>query len=184
MADDDVVFGDDDVTGGAEPDGGGRGGFLPEILIKILKLVAMGLAAIIFIVTVVVITMQILNRGSAQQALPAISEEYEGEEPILQWWDGIEEIRTRTSDAEPLTVIVKVKIGYEKDNKTILTELNDRQAPLQARIRSFFSKKTAAELTPRHEAQITSELKTLVNDSMTGPNIDQVIIMDMQILDF
>lgn len=184
MADEDVVFSDDDVTGGAEPDSGERGGFLPEIVIKILKLVAMGLAAIIFIVTVVVVTMQILNRGTAQQSLPVVSDEYQGIAPVLQWWDGIEEIRTRTSDAEPMTVIVKVKIGFEKDNKSILTELNDRQAPLQAEIRSYFSKKTAAELTPRHEQTITNELKTLVNERLSGPNIEQVIIMDLQILDF
>jgi flagellar FliL protein len=184
MADEDVVFGDEDVTGGVEPDSGGRGGFLPEIVIKILKLVAMGLAAIIFIVTVVVITMQILGRGGAQQSLPAVSREYQGVAPILQWWDGIDEIRTRTSDTEPMTVIVKVKIGFEKDNKTILTELNDRQSPLQAEIRHYFSTKNAAELTPRHEAQITNELKTLVNDRLTGPNIERVIIMDLQILDF
>jgi flagellar protein FliL len=184
MADEDVVFGDDDVTGGSEPESGGRGGFLPEIVIRILKLVAMGLAAIIFIVTVVVVTMTILNRGTAQQSLPAVSEEYQGIEPILQWWDGIEEIRTRTADAEPLTVIVKVKIGFEKDNKTILTELNDRQAPLQAMVRAYFSKKTASELTPRHEPQITNELENMINDTLAGPDITDVIIMDMQILDF
>ena len=184
MADEDVVFGDDDVTGGTEPDSGDRGGFLPEIVIRILKLVAMGLAAIIFIVTVVVITMQVLGRGTAQQSLPATSENYQGEEPILQWWDGIEEIRTRTSDAEPLTVIVKVKVGFEKDNKAIQTELIARQSPLQSMVRSYFSKKTAAELTPRYEPQITNELRTQINNVLSGPNIDRVIIMDMQVLDF
>ncbi|MBN2509623.1 MAG: flagellar basal body-associated protein FliL [Spirochaetales bacterium] len=183
MADDDVVFGEDEVAEGPGAEGP-RGGFLPEIVIKILKIVAMALVAIIFIVTVVIVTMKIMTRGTVNQSYPASSPEYAGEPDILLWYDGIEEIRTRTADANPMTVIVKIMLGYEKNNNALTGELVQRQPPFQAKIRAFFGRKVASELTAKNEEALRQELKETINRDLTTGKIMDVIIMNLQVLDF
>ena len=73
MADDDI-YTDEDVTGGQELEVGERSSFIKTMLPRLLKWVAIGLAAIIFIVTVVFLTMRILNRGTTGLTQPAASE--------------------------------------------------------------------------------------------------------------
>lgn len=121
---DEEGFLEEDVAAGQDLEVGQKIGFLPAIAIKILKWAAVGIAAIIFIVTVVLITMQILNRGTQPQTLPTVSPNYESKPPILSTFDAIEEIRTRTSDENPSTVIVRVILGYEENNKLVQNELD------------------------------------------------------------
>ena len=187
MGDEDQAF--DEGFGGDEGDiapieGESKGGFLGGALLKILKFAAMGIGAIIFIVTVVIITMRIMNRGGQSQTAIPISEEYQGTEEQLAWYDNIPEIRTRTSDENSVTVIVKVNLGYEMENKVVQTELIARTPRIQDQIRQFFAQKKASQLTPRNEEELKTELKELVNRIMSDGQIKDVIFLDFNIMEF
>ena len=78
-----------DLDGGEAPEAGvsspkksGIGGILPTIL----KFVAIGLGALIFIVTVAVITFNIMNRGGkAQTSTADPTSPYVGKRPIYAY---------------------------------------------------------------------------------------------------
>lgn len=133
---DEEVFVDEEI-GGGDAGGGGKPGFVPAAILKILKWVALGLAAIIFIVTVVFITVSVMTKGPKAEAYPSPSEAYQQVQPILQWYD-VGEIRTRTSDENPATVIVSIKLGYDMDNKTLRTRSTSAASRLWIRHVTFF----------------------------------------------
>lgn len=186
MGDEDQAF--DEGFGTAEADIAPAeergGGLLGGLLLKILKYAAMAIGAVIFIVTVVIITMRIINRGAQPQAMAPVSPEYQGKVEKLDWYDNIPEIRGRTSDENPVTVIVKVNVGYEQENKMVQSELIARTPRLQALIRSYFASKTAAELTPQHEDTLTAELEERINRIMTDGKIKEVIFLDFNVVEF
>ena len=74
MADDDsgIDLGEDSETATAPAKKGGLGGILPTIL----KYVALALGAIVLIVTVVIITMNVMGGNKTRQTQVPISEEY------------------------------------------------------------------------------------------------------------
>ncbi len=187
MGDEDQAF--DEGFGGDEGDiapieGERKGGLLGGALLKILKFAAMGIGAIIFIVTVVIITMRIMNRGGQSQTAIPVSEEYQGPEEQYAWYDNIPEIRTRTSDENAVTVIVKVNLGYEPENKAVQSELIARTPRIQDQIRQFFANKTAGQLTPAHEEELKTELKERINKIMAEGQIKDVIFLDFNIMEF
>jgi flagellar FliL protein len=177
---DDESFLDEDVTVGQDADVGPKVGFLPALVLKILKWAAVGVAAIIFIVTVVVITMRIMNRGRPSGSVPVVSEDYNAAPPILSYYENFDDIRTRTADDTPYTVVAKVALGYEEGNKTIQNELVSRTKLLQHTIRSYFSSKTARQL--RDEATVLQELLEDVNAVMNTGKIQQVLLLDYNII--
>jgi flagellar FliL protein len=166
------------------PQEGKRGGLLSGMLLKVLKFVAMAVGAIIFIVTVVLITMRIAGQGTQPQSYPQSSPEYEAETPVLAWYNNIDEIRTRTADDSPHTVIAKVSLGYERENKVVQTELVSRTPRLRALIRSFFSGKTAQELRPGNEEELKAELKQKINQVMKNGEVQEVIFLDFNVVEF
>ena len=153
------VYPGEGVDEGLEQEGESKGGFIPAFLVKILKYVALGLAAIIFIVTVVVITVNFLDRGPETGTYPEASPDYTAKTPVYQYYGGIEEIRARTSDETAYTVIVDAKLGYEKNNKKVQSELINREDQIIDLMRRFFSNYKAHELTPENEPQIKEKLK-------------------------
>ncbi|HDQ14863.1 MAG TPA: flagellar basal body-associated protein FliL [Sediminispirochaeta sp.] len=183
MGDEEVFDAGDVAGGGAEEESGGKRKLIPAAVLKILRWVALGLAAIIFIVTVVVITVSIMTRGPQAGAYPAPSQEYSGELEIL-WWYDIPEIRTRTSDENPYTVIIDPKLGYEQENKKIQTELIARKEQIIDMMRRYFSGKTASELSPQYEPEIKAELKQMINRAMTGKGIEDIVFLQFNVIEF
>jgi flagellar FliL protein len=179
---DEEYLNEEEVAGGQE-EGGERGGIIPAMLLKILKWVAIGIAGIIFIVTVVVITVNIMDRGPQAEAYPSASEEYKRSQPILQWYD-IPEIRGRTADDTAHTVIVNPKLGYEKDNKNIQSELIARKEQIIDIMRRYFSSRKASELSPQHEPEIKEELKERVNGIMSSKGIEQIVFLQFNVIEF
>jgi flagellar basal body-associated protein FliL len=102
----------------------------------------------------------------------------------LDWYGNIPEIRGRTADENPVTVIVKVNVGYEQENKIVQSELIARTPRLQALIRQFFASKTSAELTPQHEEELKAELEEQINRIMTDGKIKEVIFLDFNVVEF
>lgn len=186
MGDEDQAFDEGFGTAEAEitPAEERGGGLLGGLLLKILKYAAMAIGAVIFIVTVVIITMQIINRGAQPQAAAPVSEAYQGKVERLDWYDNIPEIRGRTADENPVTVIVKVNVGYQQENKTVQSELIARTPRLQALIRSYFANKTAAELTPGNEEILAAELEEKINSIMADGKIKEVIFLDFNVVEF
>jgi flagellar FliL protein len=177
---DEESFLDEDVTVGQDAEVGQKVGFLPALILKILKWAAVVVAAVIFIVTVVVITMRIMNQGRPSGSVPVVSESYRTSPPEYDYYKNFDDIRTRTADDVPYTVVAKVALGYEKGNKRMAGELVARTDLLQHTIRSFFASKTAAEL--RNEEAVLQELLQAVNGVMDTGNIKNVLLLDYNII--
>ncbi|HON12635.1 MAG TPA: flagellar basal body-associated FliL family protein [Treponema sp.] len=141
--------------------GGGLGGILPTIL----KFVAIGLGALIFIVTVSVITYRVMvGSGKPQTVATSGTDPYLGKKPQLSWFTTIGVIRTRTKDSTPYSVVVNVIIGYDLNDKNAQTELTNRLYELKDFVRNFFSNKTAAELRPENEQNLKIQIRTELNE--------------------
>lgn len=159
-------------------------GFLPAIVIQILKWVALALGAIIFIVTVVVITVKIMGVGSPSVTQQPISKEYEGKEPIYDWYSNVGEIRGRTADDVPHTIIVEVRIGYKQGDKAMQAELIARTPQIRDIIRRFFTSKKSDELRPTNEENLKLELRDQINNIMTSGKIQKVIFDTFTVIEF
>ncbi|MEW6566051.1 MAG: flagellar basal body-associated FliL family protein [Spirochaetota bacterium] len=143
--------------------GGGLGGILPTIL----KFVAIGLGALIFIVTVSVITYRVMvGSGKPQTVATSGTDPYLGKKPELSWFTTIGVIRTRTKDQTPYSVVVNVIIGYDLNDKNAQTELTNRLYELKDFVRNFFSNKYAADLRPENERTLKQEIKQELNDTI------------------
>ncbi len=183
MADDDI-YDDGDVAGGQELEVGEKSSLVKTLIPKLLKWVAIVLAALIFIVTVVFFTMKILNRGTTGMTQPASSEVMIAKTPTYDWFS-IEEIRTRTGDEPAATVIVQVKLGYETGSKEIQGELVKRENQIFDLIRQYLSKKTKDDLATSNEAAVKQEIREQINRLLTQGNaVQQIIFMEYNVYDF
>lgn len=157
---DDINLEGDDLS----LDGGGKkkrgSGLLPQLL----KWTAIVLGSLIFIVTVVVITVQIIGGGGKNQTSIPVSEEYTGTREVLQWYQAVGETRTRSNDVIPASIVVNIAFGYPLDDKATPIELSSRLVEIKDFLRSFFQRKTAAEL--RNEEKIKIEIRNSINDTI------------------
>ena len=162
MGDDDALdLGGEEVSGVESGAKKGRGlfGLLPNLL----KFVAIGLGALIFIVTVAVITYNILNkRGESQTVLDPTSE-YIGIRPQYATFSLIGQLSTRTRDQNH-TVVVDMLIEYDLNNNAAQTELTGRANQLKDFTRNYFAGKYFDELTPENEDRIKQEIREILNN--------------------
>ena len=181
MADEDEGLGLDD--GGDAPAAsskGGKGLLIPGLL----KWVAIGLAAIILIVTVVVITMKVVggNSTGTNAAIP-MTEEYTASKEILDWYTSLGLIQTRTMEANPASVRVDVVLGYKKEDKATSTEITQRTVELKDFLRRYFTQKTADELRPQNEENLKIEIRNAINDTiLSSSKIKDVRFMQMDVI--
>jgi flagellar FliL protein len=183
---DEIFDNEDEIVGAEETQPGGKKvGFLPGIVIQILKWAAIIIGAVIFIVTVVVITMNILNRGNQPQSQLSNVEEYEAKPPIWAWYEAIGEIRGSTADEVRHTFIIEPRLGYDTEDRALNTELGKRTAYLRDMIRSYFSGKKAEELLGKeNEMRVKEELKTDINRILINGKIHAVIFDSYQVVPF
>ncbi|MDR2768406.1 MAG: flagellar basal body-associated FliL family protein [Treponema sp.] len=159
MGDDDGLDLGEDVTG---VDGGKKSGGLTGLLPNLLKFVAIGLGALVFIVTVAVITYNILNgRGEAQTVLDPTSE-FVGTRPQYATFNLIGQLSTRTKDQNH-TVVFDMVIGYDLNNNAASTELTARVVQLRDFTRNYFAGKYYNELEPENENILKQEIQELLN---------------------
>lgn len=141
--------------------GAGLGGILPTIL----KFVAIGVGALIFIITVSVITYRIMSgSGRSQTVASAEADPFQPKKPTYSWFTTIGVIRTRTNDPTPYSVVVNVIIGYDLNDKNAQNELTNRLYELKDFIRNYFSNKSASDLKPEKEQLLKQEIKQILND--------------------
>ncbi|MDR0761275.1 MAG: flagellar basal body-associated FliL family protein [Treponema sp.] len=138
----------------------GLGALLPNIL----KFVAIGLGAVVFIVTVAYITVKVVSGGGKSQTVTASGESYEGKLPEYAAFTLIGPVTTRTKDTDKYySVTVDMIIQYDLNNTAAQTELTSRQYELRDFVRWYFSLKHAAELQPEEETKLKQEIRNILN---------------------
>lgn len=158
-----------DLESDESPDAGSspkkKGGGLGSLLPTILKFAAIGIGALVFIVTVSVITYNIMNKGGKSQTVIADpSSPYLGKLPQFNYYDQIGSITVRTKDTAPgSTVTVEMIIGYDLDNQVASMEFISRRFELRDFIRRYFTGKYAAELNPDREEELKKEIREQLN---------------------
>jgi flagellar FliL protein len=183
----DEMFDDDsDVVGAEEAQSGEkRVGFLSGVLIQVLKWVGIILGAVIFIVTVVVVTVNFLNRGNVSQTRIPTSEEYRAESPIYSWFEQIGELRGSTGDEVRTTYIVEPFLGYDGSNEALVTELIDRRIQLIGIFNDYFGSRTTDELQGQNnKIKVEQELKDQINRIMRSGRVDEIVFGSYQFLPF
>lgn len=150
----------------------------------LLKWVVIGIGAIILIVTVVVITNSIMNGNNAGTPNQVTADEgISTKKEVLDWYQSLGVIRTKTSDATPASVVVDVVLGYKKDDKATSTEITQRTIELKDYLRRFFSEKKADELKPTDEEMLKIELRNSINDSiLSSSKIKDVRFMQLDVI--
>jgi len=157
--DDDMGIGGDDAPAAAPKKASGLSALLPNLL----KFVAIGLGALIFIVTVTVITVNIVGKGGSSQTVIPSASPFTGARPQYQAFTAIGPVRTSTKDTIPYSVVVDMVIGYDENDNTTATELTGRLFELRDFVRQFFKSKTAIELAPENEARLKQEILEQLN---------------------
>jgi flagellar FliL protein len=151
---------------------------LAALLPNLLKFVAIGLGALIFIVTVAVITFNILNKGGQSQTVITDTSPYVGKRPEYSMFTSISMVRTRTKDPTPYSVVVDMVIGYDMNDRTAQTEFTSRLYELRDFVRSFFSSKYAAELQPENEARLKQEIIEALNTRVLDSSKARIILFN------
>ena len=152
---------------------------LMALLPRLLRFVAIGLGALIFIVTVAVITYSIMSRGGrSQSAVADPASPYIGKRPEYSMFTSISLVRTRTKDTTPYSVAVDMVIGYDANDKNAQTELTSRLYELRDFVRSYFSGKYRAELLPENETRIKAEIIELLNTRVLNNSKVRIILFN------
>jgi len=152
----------DDMEEGEAPEAGPKKkkGGLGALLPTLLKFAAIGIGALLFIVTVSVITYNIMNDGGKTQTnVTDPSSPYIGRKPIFAWYTDIGTITTRAQDN--LSVSVVVNLGYDQTDTTAYSELSGRKLELQDFMRQYFARKSADDL--QNEEKLKTEIKEQLN---------------------
>ena len=183
MADDnDLDLNDDAGTGDLTSSSGKKGG-IGGILPALLKWVAIGLGALILIVTVVIVTMKIVGGSQSGISVVPVTEEYTSNKEILDWYSSLGSIRTKTSDVNPASVTVEVVLGYKKDDKATSTEITQRTVELKDFLRRYFTQKSYEELKPQNEEALRIEIRNAINDSiLSSSKIKDVRFMTLDVI--
>lgn len=175
----------DDINLEGADAGSGEGGSKKGagMLPQLLKWVAIALGALVFIVTIVVVTVNIMGGAGKSQTPIPISEEYTGQREVLSWFSqAIGTIQTRTADLIPASVVVDVALGYDGADKIAPTELSSRLIELKDYLRSYFQWKTADEL--RNEEKVKIEIRNAINDNiLTKSKIKDVRFTKYEIIE-
>jgi flagellar FliL protein len=158
-----------DLEGGDAPEAGGaapkKKGGLGNLLPTLLKFVAIGIGALVFIVTVSVITYNVMNKGGENQTVLADpSSPYVGKRQEYSYYDTIGTVTTRTKDY-PVTASVTVEmiLGYDLGDQPASLELVQRRWEIRDFTRRYFSGKYAAELAPDREEELKKDIREQLN---------------------
>ena len=184
----DEMFDTEDEAGGKEQQSAGkkRIGFLPSVVIDILKWVLIVVGAIIFIVVVVFITVRRIGAGNqaGDIRLPIAEEFLTGNVERLDFFRQIGDIRGTTSDEPRRTFIVTPLIGYRPEVEATLQELIQRAPQIKERIAIYFSLRSVEELQDADDrARVKRDLIEEVNQMMEN-DIRDVVFDRYEFIEF
>jgi len=184
MADQDDMFDEGDV-GVEEPSSSGqkRVGFLGGMLIQVLKWVGIILGGIIFIVTVVVVTLRIMNQGNTGQQRIPVAEEYASEVPVLTWYSDVGELRGSTNDDVSTSFIILPHLGYDGELERLTTELIARRIQFVGIFNRYFGTRTTDELEgPENQIRVERELLEEINRILRSGQVRDIVFEVYQFL--
>ena len=169
-----------DLEGGDAPglDAPKKASGLAALLPNLLKFVAIGLGALIFIVTVSVITYNILNKGGQSQTVIPSNSPFVGARPQYSVFTSIGLIRTSTRDPIPYSVVVDMVVGYDLNDNAASSELTGRLYELRDFVRNYFRSKAADELKPENEARLKQEILELLNTKVLNSARARIILFN------
>jgi flagellar FliL protein len=173
---DELDLGEGEAAGTESPAKKSSG--LAALLPNLLKFIAIGLGALILIVTVAVITFNILSKGGQAQTVIPENSPYVGTRPQYSYSTIIGPIRTRTKDDTPYAVVVDMVIGYTLNDNAAQTELTGRLYQLRDFVRTFFSSKYAAELQPENESRLKQEILEYLNTRVLDTAKARIILFN------
>jgi flagellar FliL protein len=182
MGDDDGLdLGGEDSAGvdSTSKKSGGIAGLLPNLL----KFVAIGLGALIFIVVVVVITVRIIGGGGESQTSIDPTQEYIGTKPQYSTFALIGQMSTRTKDSNH-TVVVDMVIGYDLNNNAAQSELTARVVSLRDFTREYFSGKYYTDLSPDNITALKQEIRELLNTRyLDTAKVREIYFMKLDVME-
>jgi flagellar FliL protein len=151
---------------------------LAALLPNLLKFVAIGLGALVFIVTVSAITYRILNKGGQSQTIIPSNSPFVGARPQYQFFTSIGPIRTSTKDQISYSVVVDLVIGYDLNDNAAQSELIGRLYELRDFVRLFFKSKMADELSPENEPRLKQEILEQLNTKVLNSARARIILFN------
>ena len=182
MADDSADLNLDETTDASSS--GRRRGRIGGFFTGMLKWILIAIAAIILIVVVVFITVRIVTKNTSTANAIPIGEEYRAQREELDWYQGLDAIRTKTIDDIPSSVVARVFLGYKKDDKATSQEISNRRVELTAFLRRYFAQKSSMELRPQDEPRIIIELRNAINDEiLSNSKIRDVSIQQLDVIE-
>jgi flagellar FliL protein len=183
MADEDSSLDDNDLgmsSSGDKKKGKGMGGLLPTLL----KWIAIVIGSIILIVTVVIITMKVMGTNNTATVAVPVSPEYTTKRELLSWYNSLGQVKTKTCDEIPASVVVEVVLGYKVDDKTTATEITQRQIEIKDFLRRYFTGKTTDELKPNNEVKLQMEIRNTINDDILSTSrIKDVKFLQLDVIE-
>lgn len=153
-------------------------GFLPAIVIDILKWAAIVVGAVIFIVGVVIVTIRIMDRGEEPTGryVPLDSDYVSEGREELSWFSQIGDIRGQTDDTPPQTFIVNAHIGFRREDEQTSQELIVREVQIKETIAIYFAERSASEVNSvEGRMQAKEELRARINAMMNAGREESVI---------
>ena len=176
----------EDVGGAPEdvesPVGGKKTGFLPGMVITILKWAAIGLGFVILGVTTTLITSNIINKGRTPVAAVQMPEALREVGDPLETYNGIGTLRGTTSDESPAIWSGAVMLAYPIGDKQLQEQLIQRKDQLSYEIMKLLSGKKFSELTSKNYDNLTEEIKRKVNDNLKGAKIEAVYLGEFTVI--
>lgn len=154
------------------------------MLFTILKWVAISIGAILLVVTVAVITTKVMTQNKPTTAAYPSAEEYKGKRETLSWYTSLGQIRTKSSDVLPASIVVEVALGYKLDDKATASEITSRQIEIKDFLRRYFTGKTSVELRPYNEDKLRIEIRNTINDDiLSTTKIRDVLFLTFDIIE-
>ena len=169
-----------DLEGGDAPalDAPKKASGLAALLPNLLKFVAIGIGALIFIITVSVITYNILNKGGQSQTAIPTNSPFVGARPQYSVFTSIGMITTTTNDPLPYSVVVDMVVGYDLNDTAASTELTGRLYELRDFVRRFFRSKSADDLKPENEPRLKQEIIEQLNTRVLNSARVRIILFN------
>jgi flagellar basal body-associated protein FliL len=173
----------EEVGAGAEEAGGPkRASVFSGLILNILKWAAIGIAAVVLVVTTTVVTINIINKGGTSQNLAQTSPAYEAKAEALAYYDIPDSIRGGTSDETPSVFLVRLRIGYDRNAKDLSTEIGIRMPEIEDLILKYMAQKRAADLGAQHWDEIQADLVNLINKIMMQGKIKSLAFREFTVV--
>jgi flagellar basal body-associated protein FliL len=183
---DEEKFLEDDVTAEAEEEQREKTGFLPGIVIQILKWFVIGLVFILLTGTIAwAVYTLFFSKGRTSTGLPEdfSPDRTELTKPLEYFSTELNDIRGQTNDEPPALWYASIRIGYEKGNSRILAELIEKKEWIRNEIAKLFGRKAENDLRTKNWLSIENEIKSMLNMSIVQTGlIEDVRIYELNVV--